>query len=353
MTRSTPTSFEVPRDLDHPVKRAPLVGVVYNPHSHHNKGRNSNPNTASNLGPSFDPDLGPDGADDPNILVAQPAGGDDLPQILADFAERGIDLLVINGGDGTVRDVLTSGLLVWGDNWPALAVLPTGKTNALNVELGAPKDWTLRQAVDAYSFGRRLQRRGVQVTATKGALEGKSLLGFILGAGAFTAGIKVGQDAHRLGVFNSLAVAGTSLWGVLQAVFGSDQNIWRRGAGLRLFVGQDAVELPHGGFGHPERRGLLFSSTLEKFPAGMKPFGPYRTGLKMVVMDKTRRRLLAMMPTMVLGFAPMWLQRIGLHFVQCEIYEMHIEDEFILDGEAFPPGHYTVAKGPQLCFVVP
>ena len=52
-------------------------------------------------------------------------------------------VLVINGGDGTVRDVLTAGLDVFGEHWPALAVLPKGKTNALNVDLGAPAGWSL------------------------------------------------------------------------------------------------------------------------------------------------------------------------------------------------------------------
>ena len=102
--------------------QAPTVGVIYNPRSHRN------------LGADFDCGLCP------HVHIAQPRERGQLPLALAEFAERGIDLLVINGGDGTVRDVLTSGQAIFGDDWPAIAVLPKGKTNALTVDLGVPDD---------------------------------------------------------------------------------------------------------------------------------------------------------------------------------------------------------------------
>ncbi len=311
------------------------IGVIYNRHSHQNRGLDL---AAVNI---------------PNIIVAQPADKDDLPRVLAEFAAGGIELLVILGGDGTVRDVLTCGLSVWGDDWPALAVLPRGKTNALNVDLGAPNAWSPGHAIAAFHAGKLASRRALVVGGMEGELAGENLHGFILGAGALTTGIRVGQDAHSLGMFNSLAVAGTALWGVLQAIFGSDRNVWRRGVGMRLHIGQRGEELAHSGFGDPARRAFLFSSTLERFPAGMKPFGSYREGLKLVVIDKTRRRLLALLPAMVWGWVPDWVQRMGLHFAQCESYSLQVDEEFILDGEAFPPGTYSVAQGPELRFVVP
>ena len=64
----------------------------------------------------------------PHVFVTQPGAREQLPEALADLAERGIDLLVINGGDGTVRDVLTSGASIFGEHWPTIAVLPKGKT---------------------------------------------------------------------------------------------------------------------------------------------------------------------------------------------------------------------------------
>ncbi len=322
--------------------KLPLVGVIYNRHSHRNQG------------------LDHDSSDRPNIMVAHPKDPADLDGLLAGFAQRGVELLVINGGDGTVRDVLTSGLPIWGDDWPALAVLPKGKTNALNVDLGAPADWSLADAVAAFERGNRVRRRalkiasaetGAQVAAGKQARP--TMLGFILGAGAFTTGIRVGQDAHRMGAFNSLAVGATTAWGVVQALFGTDRNRWRSGVGMQLKIGGDGDALEHSGIGDPAKRWFLLSSTLENLPVGMKPFGPYRTGLKLAVMDRPRRRLLAMIPAIVAGKVPQWVMRAGVHFVRTDCYELALEDEFILDGEAFPKGRYTVSNGPELCFVVP
>jgi hypothetical protein len=34
-------------------------------------------------------------------------------------------------------------------------------------------------------------------------------------------------------------------------------------------------------------------------------------------------------------------------------YAMHLDDRFILDGEAFPAGAYRISQGPELRFVVP
>lgn len=339
---SGPESADVSRS-------APLVGVIYNRHSHHNLG---NTGTAGQAVDGALPDL-------PNVLVAEPAGSDDLPRILSDFKARGIQLLVINGGDGTVRDVLTCGLPVWGDDWPALAVLPRGKTNALNVDLGAPADWTLAGVIAAFEDGQRIRRRGIMMTPVPGdgrpqePQESGALLGFILGAGAFATGIKVGQDAHRLGAFNSLAVGVTTAWGGVQSFFGTQRNRWRRGIGMELLLGPDRKPLPHSGFGDPALRWVLVASTLDRLPVGMQIFGPYRDGLRMIVVDSARRRLIAMAPAVVAGRAPAWTQRAGIHYAQASEFELTLDAEFVLDGEVFPAGRYQVAEGPEMRFVVP
>ena len=75
--------------------------------------------------------------------------------------------------------------------------------------------------------------------------------GFILGAGAFTLGVRAGQEAHSMGLFDSLAVGMTSAWGVVQGMFGANDNPWRRGVEMtvRLFPGGET--LAHSGHGDP------------------------------------------------------------------------------------------------------
>jgi len=312
----------------------PRVGVIYNPRSHRNQGAD------------FDCGISP------HVHIAQPGDRSQLPAALAELAEKGIDLLVINGGDGTVRDVLTCGAAIFGHDWPTIAVLPKGKTNALTVDLGVPTDWTLQNAIDAMEQGQRIYRRPIEITPMQGDV-GSRVLGFILGAGAFTIATQAGQGAHRLGAFNSMAVAVTVLWGVAQWLFGSRANPWRRGARMAIHLGTGQAPLAHSGLGDPDWRQLLFASTLENLPAGIKPFGHLRKGLKLVALDQAPRRSTLMVPAVLRGKVSPRLRERGIHQISTPQFMLDIDDQFIFDGEAFPAGQYRIAQGPELEFVTP
>lgn len=313
----------------------PQVGVIYNPRSHRNKGQ----------------DLASDPA--PHVYVSQPGDRSQLPAALQRFADRGIDLLVINGGDGTVRDVLTAGCEVFGENWPTVAVLPKGKTNALTVDLEAPKVWSLQGAIDAYRDGARVLRRPLVVRDLAKGGKAQPLYGFIMGAGVFTMSISAGQGAHRLGAFNALAVGVAALWTVVQMFLGSRTNAWRKGAKMDIRLGRDAEPLAHSGLGNPEWRQFLLTSTLQAFPTGMQPFGPHREGLKLTVLDQPTRKSLLRLPTLFKGKAFPNMAERGFHQLAIDRFEARFGDEFILDGEAYPAGHYAVCEGPLLEFVKP
>jgi hypothetical protein len=318
--------------------QAPTVGVIYNPRSHRN------------LGADFDCGLCP------HVHIAQPRARAQLPEALADFAERGIDLLVINGGDGTVRDVLTCGQAIFGDDWPAVAVLPKGKTNALTVDLGIPDDWTLQDAIDALDHGRRIRRRPMVVSSRDDRSKPGSVsrvAGFILGAGAFTKATQAGQSAHKLGAFDSMVVAVTALWALLQSLFASRANPWRKGAKMRIGLGSADAPMAHSGRGDPAMRQILFASTLERLPAGIRPFGALKHGLKLVAVDQISRRTTALIPLVVMGKLLRGLRERGIHQLTASQFTLSIDDQFILDGEAFPAGDYLIEQGPELAFVAP
>jgi hypothetical protein len=315
------------------VGQAPTVGVIYNPRSHRN------------LGADFDCGLCP------HVHIAQPGARAQLPEALAEFAAKGIDLLVINGGDGTVRDVLTCGQAIFGDDWPAIAVLPKGKTNALTVDLGVPEDWGLQDAIDALDHGSRVYRRPIAVSKVQEP--GKQVAGFVLGAGAFTKAIQAGQSAHRLGAFNSMVVAVTGIWALLQSLFAGRGNPWRRGAAMRIGLGAADAPMVHSGRGDPAMRQLLFASTLERLPAGIRPFGALKSGLKLVAVDQISRRTTALVPLVLMGHLREGLRERGIHQLAATQFSLSIDDQFILDGEAFPAGDYRIEQGPELAFVAP
>ncbi|MEE4538112.1 MAG: diacylglycerol kinase family protein [Erythrobacter sp.] len=316
----------------------PRVGVIYNPRSHRNHGTD------------FDCGLSP------QVHIAQPGEREQLPSVLADFAAAGIDLLVINGGDGTVRDVLTSGVPIFGDDWPAIAVLPKGKTNALTIDLGLPSDWTLEAAIAAFERGGRTCRRPIDITEIQDPADRRAphrVRGFILGAGAFTTATRAGQSAHRLGVFNALAVGMTAAWAVGQWLFASRANPYRRGAPMRITLGAHKAAMAHSGQGDPGWRQMLFASTLERLPAGLAPFGKLKTGLKLVALDQIDRRRALLIPRILRGKTPSRLRERGIHQIATPEFTLALGDAFILDGEAFPPGEYRVSQGPPLAFVTP
>lgn len=315
-------------------RAVPLVGIVRNPRSHRNKGRPA------------------ELADCSNILTETPKSREALRESLLEFAARGIDYLVIDGGDGTVRDVLTCGADIFGETWPELIVLPKGKTNALAVDLGLPNHWSLAEALVAARKGGVVQRRPMRISP-----EGRDgcALGFFLGAGAYTMGTEIGQEAHRRGAYNSFAVGLIVAWCVLQALFGRAGNPWRAGTLMRFRERTSGRELPRPGPGEPDERFLAAVSTFQTLPLGIRLFGRNPPpGIKVTLVDAPVRWLLMLAPVILLGWMPRFVRRAGMNqHAHVGPLDFELGGAFVLDGEVFPAGRYVLEEGPQLTFVVP
>ncbi|NVD44552.1 diacylglycerol/lipid kinase family protein [Qipengyuania atrilutea] len=313
---------------------APRIGILHNPRSHGNR------KAAAGQIESV--------ADRANVECISPTTRNEIGQALLDFKRGGIDYLIVNGGDGTVRDMLSAGQRIFADGWPLLAVMPRGKTNALTEDLGVPRDWTLERAVDAIGTAPGKRRRPLKIERMDGSMQ--PVAGFILGAGAFTTGIRTAQDAHKLGAFGGLAVALTAIWGAAQMIFGTKRNRWRRGVEMTVALGPDRKPMPHSGHGEADRRSILVATSLHKMPMDLKVFGNARDGLKIAAIDRPLRKVWLSMPAILAGWEPDWLSESGFHRVEAASFELTLGDEFILDGEVFPPGAYRVSLGPELTF---
>ncbi|KPH59251.1 diacylglycerol/lipid kinase family protein [Novosphingobium aerophilum] len=315
-------------------RAVPLVGIIRNPRSHRNKGH------------------APEMADCSNILTETPRTRTDLYGVLESFARRGIDYLVVDGGDGTVRDVLTCGADIFGEEWPTFIVLPKGKTNALAIDLGLPNQWSLAEALAAAHKGNKLTRRPLRISSrddSNGCIQG-----FILGTGAFALATEAGQEAHRRGAFNSFAVGLTVLWGIIQTLFGRAGNPWRSCTPTRLVNRHTGRDLPYQGPGRSDERFMAVATTFERFPLGARPFGSdVAPGMKLGVIDWPVRWVIALLPAVLFGFWGKFLERRGVHRFCASAVDLELDGSFILDGEAFPGGDYVLEEGPQLTFVVP
>lgn len=277
----------------------------------------------------------------PDVVLAAPRTHGELAATLTEFAARGIGLLVIDGGDGTIRDVLTAAHDAFGEDMPQVAILPTGKTNALALDLGVPVGWSLDAALAAAQRG-GIRRRAPLVVRRPGAVD---LHGFLFGAGAFVRATELAQRTHRAGAFNDFAVALAIVWALLQTLFGRGSSEWRGGEPIRVVAGDDVIA--------DGATFIMMASTLENLPLGIKPLGPPRPGLKAVVADAPPRRLLSALVRALLGKRGGWLERHGYRHRDFAAAALDVPGGFILDGELYTGGAMELIESAPIHFVVP
>lgn len=308
------------------------IGIIYNARSH----RNAKQASQSAIGS--------------HVAVKAPATRLELMLTLSRFAHDGIDLLIIAGGDGTVRDVLTMGNSVFGQDWPALAILPSGKTNALAHDLQVPDDWSVLDVLRAQRSHRTIARSPMVVTPLDEP-DAAPALGFVLGGGVFTHAIELGQTAHRWGAFDALAVATTTCWSLARCFVGELADPWRRGSAMSIKTGVSREPLARSGRGARSHRQILLASTLHSLPAKLAPFGKPTAGLKALVVDHMNWRSLANLPALLTGATITDFGVKGIHRFAERSFEIETKDRLILDGEALRPGRYLVHRGPDVEFL--
>jgi len=304
----------------------PRVGVVSNPKSHRNRARAHRVLELS-----------------PDILFETPGSWAELNDTLERFAAEGVDLLIVDGGDGTVRDVISAAPAAFGDRLPRLAILPSGKTNALALDLGVPLDWTVADVIAAATAGRFTRRAPIEIY--RDGADHADVRGFLFGAGAFVRATKVAQRTHRFGAFNGLAVGLSLALGIAQTFFGTATNPWRVGERMRLGA--------ENGQRFDRSLYILFASTLERLPLHLKPFGHKRAGLKVLAIDAPPKRMLAAVPLLLAGSATGWLDRAGYHRRDVRAFDLSLDGGFVLDGELYKGGDLSIRTGAAIEFAVP
>lgn len=274
---------------------------------------------------------------------ASPRTMEELETALARFAAERISTLVIDGGDGTIRNVLTVAARHFGDAMPAVAIIPSGKTNALAIDLGVPSGTTLSAVLEMVHAGRTRRRSPIEVV--RGGDFDTSLRGFLFGAGGFVKATRLAQTTHRMGAFRGVAVGMAIAAAVAQTIFAGRDNPWRRGDRMRLELDDgQIIERP---------LYLLLGSTLERLPLGLKPFGRVRSGLKLLHVDAPPRNMLLTAPAVLAGLEKSWLDRRGYRRSDVQSVRISLDTEFIMDGERYPGGDLLLRQGKPIDFIVP
>lgn len=296
------------------------AGVIRNPRSHaHRRGERT---------------------DDPaGALVAAPDTPEDLARTLQQFKRDGVDLLMIDGGDGTVREVL-SVLPAAYQSPPLLAVLPSGKTNILAMDLGSPKGWSATAAAEAAANGNSVLRSPLEVRGS-----GPPMRGFFFGAAGFVSAIARSQKLHSAGIFQEAVVA-LGLAGAMVSL------LWG-GKGSALGAGEPLALRIDRGEARAGPRLATLATTLERLPYGMQPFGPAQPGLKLLDVDAPPKRLTGALRRLMRGEDDAWLEAHGYRRRRADRAELSLSGPYVLDGEAYPAEDVILTAAQPLRFVVP
>jgi hypothetical protein len=305
----------------------PRIGVITNVRSYRNRREGRNPLDVP----------------DANVIRLAPASREALSQAIALFAQEHVDLIVVDGGDGTVRDVLSAAHEAYRGRLPRFAILRSGKTNALAMDLNVPWRWSLQDILDGHLADRVETRSPVHVRWIKGAHPDR--FGFIFGLGAYVRATMLAQKVHKRGWFNSFAVAMTLAWAVMQTFLGGPRSPWKRGDTIRM--SRDSADFIS------ENIYLTLGSTLRKMPLGLRPFGPPRDGLKFLAIKAPPKWLLWFLPSLLRGTNSAALEQNGYIRRDVDRVFLSVRKSFILDGERYPGGNLSISRGAPVEFVVP
>jgi hypothetical protein len=275
-------------------------------------------------------------ADHPDVFHYEVEHADQIGEAMKSIARVRPRVLAINGGDGTVQAALTelTNGRHFGDNPPPVAVLPSGKTNLIALDLGARGDpvATLERLIELaradnladYTVAREL------IALRRPGGDDRPVIGMFLGgAGLADTMIYCREKIYPLGLPNSVAHAITAVAAMAKQLFGIKAGFLPPDS-KPLSVSLAEQERPISG-----RFSLLAITTLEKLLLSTD-MGAHRQGrLKLLAIEEEPESVMSALLAKIggrLGRKPVR----GVHFEESD--EIMIEAEssdVILDGETF------------------
>lgn len=316
------------------------LALIHNPRSRKNRrdGRTFARQAQQLLGAAF---LVPSSHDEMNLMVQ-------------DLARRDVRVVAINGGDGTVSDVMTAIARTYPlDSLPDLAIFPSGNTNLIAQDLGFSHRGieALQQLCGKASDLVRTLRCPLQVTWPDG--EHEMRLGMFHGSSGYARAISIAHSPHVVRYAPHNLAVGVTLIGAFGSLLRKQQReAWLDGDRLRL-VGDGGETLYDG------RSFLFLATALEKLNLGIWPFwntaGARSEGLHFLTVADHPGRLLQATWALLRGWAPGWL-RASSDYRSGRAKELLLkcESDFVLDGERFSPGNeHTIllSEGPAFGFL--
>jgi len=273
----------------------------------------------------------------PQVAHVETSSAAVVPEALSELARNEVELLVINGGDGTLQHALTEilGRGEFGERVPLVAMLHGGRTNMTALDLGTQRDPVRAMAslIEAARSGqireRTVERRVLHVRYGPGY---ESRYGMFFGAGVIHRGIEM---VHRVfppgrsqGVLGASLVTG-ALLGRL-ALFGDTHGV----------LTPDKVQMLVDGW--PADRGesrLVMASTLDRLFLRMRPFwGSGPGGVRFTALAANAKQLKRALPGILSGRpGHVVTERNGYMSRNAKRVDLELGCGFTVDGELVEP----------------
>ena len=275
-------------------------------------------------------------ADHPDVFHYEVEHAHQIGEAMRTIAQVRPTVLAINGGDGTVQAALTELYNGghFGDNPPPVAVLPSGKTNLIALDLGARGDpiETLERLIALaqsdlapHTVARELiaLRHGVP------GLDDKPVIGMFLGgAGLADIMLYCRDKIYPLGLPNGLAHAITGFAVFLKLLFGMKSRHFPPDPKPLAFSVRQQQQVSG-------RFSLMAVTTLDKLLLSGELHGERRGALKLIAVEEKLSSVLRAFFAALVGKLGRSDVR-GVHFEEAD--QITIEGDssrMILDGETF------------------
>ena len=311
------------------------IGLISNPLSRANR---KNGGVAARVTPSR------------TIFVAQPSCHNQLLLDLIRFSKEGVELIVIDGGDGTVRDIISNIHHAYGSQWPLFALLPSGKTNVIAGQVGhfgsGYKGW---QRLLEKNKLNKLQHRRTNCPALEICWPERSepvKRGFLLGLAAFSDGVQIANETiHPIGIVKGLAVA-MAIIGVLRRNMFTIKK-------KNIVLNEKCQIFVNGRHINGDRHFLVLVSSLKRLTFGLKPFrGEGRGLLNWLDISAPPRHIFIGIFLLVLGIFKTWMKQNGYLSGRAETIDIKSNHQFVLDGELYNArGHIKIVATQPIGFL--
>ena len=269
---------------------------------------------------------------EPEVLHVETGNASLVPEALADFEREGVELLVVNGGDGTLQRVLTALLAhEHGSEWlPQVAPIRGGRTNMSAIDLGSHRDPAqgLKNLIEKARAGRlkecEVERPVLRVDL---GLDDGVQYGVFFGAGVLHRAVQLTPrympEGRAQGVFGAGAVTAALLARTALGGFGG-------------VLAADKMQFTIDGEPAESRElRVAMATSAERLFLGLRPFwgaGPGAVRLTLVSSDA--RSLPRAAWGILRGRPPSWATPdAGYLSRKCETVALRVDCGVTLDGE--------------------